>query len=241
MLFNDTTADPSHAPAPASPQLAITWVSTAFKRRERKPIRKVCTRRGPWEVTDGARAPAFAFERVSYDTLKAAMQDIHRRARERVWAIAVGAPHPDLDLQKLHACSGGNFIDLPEGLLLLDFNGFTPGDGQDLSTPESFGEPIIDALRSRLPKALGRATFELLSTASTGLYKNARGEPAYGCASFRLAFALDRSLTLAEQKRVAEAISRLPGFGRLDVYGKRGQGSCINTQIYSPANLLFVA
>ena len=158
--------------------------------------------------------------------------------------MVTGVPRPDLDLTKLHARKGENFIDAPTTLFVCDFDGMTPDKGQDLSKPEHFGQPIVDALRKRLKDtglhSLSKAKLVLVTTASTGMKLNSNGEPAHKCARFRAIFEFDRPLSLKRQKRMVEKMGELPGFASLDATGKVTEESCIDTQVKTHAYNIFV-
>ena len=223
--------------------ISITWVATSPVEAERQPIGKVWALKGKWPVTAGVKRTSYFLEPVVYENLDEATDDVAQRIRVGKWTMVTGAPRGGLDLTKLHARSSDNFVDAPTTLFIADFDGFTADPGEDLSKPEHFGDPIASALRTRLTAAgvhsLAEATFVLTATASTGFDPTSKGEPAYGCARFRLIFETTTPLTLAQQGGIAEAIGRLPGFGTLNADGKPSPEPCIDTNIYPPAYNIF--
>ena len=196
------------APATSSHAITVTWAATSKVPSERVRISKAWTPEGKWPVTDGVQRLKYFLERVDYPNLDALAADIERRIGEGTWTMVTGVPRPDLDLTKLHGRRGGNFIDAATTLFVTDFDGMTPDKGRDLSKPEHFGQPILDALRRRLKVAglhsLSKAKLLLVTTASTGMKLNSNGEPAHKCARFRAIFEFDRPLSLKRQKRLVE-------------------------------------
>ena len=178
-------------------------------------ISKAWAPEGKWPVTDGVQRLKYFFEFVTYPSLDDLAADIARRIAEGTWTMVTGAPRSNLDLTKLHARNGKNFVDAPTVLFVTDFDGMTPDKGDDLSTSEAFGVAIVDTLRRRLDAAalhaLSKAKLVLVTTASTGMALNSLGMPANGCARFRAIFEFDRPLTLKQQKTLVEKIGELSG------------------------------
>jgi hypothetical protein len=231
-------------PKNAAPIL-ITWAATSLVKSDQMPIGKTWTPSGKWPVTAAVqrsgKSNTYAFEQVAYRGLEEAAADILRRIKGGSWTIIAGAPRPELDLKLLHRRLGANFVDAPTSLFIIDADGLTPDPGRDLSRPEHFGKAIVDAVRARLTKAgvntLAKAKLILLATASTGYSVNSAGEPARGCARFRLLFEVDKALTLAQQRVIMEAISKLPGFQSIDAT----KDSCIDVNITTLSGNIFVA
>ena len=223
--------------------ISITWVATSPVEAERQPIGKVWALKGKWPVTAGVKRTSYFLEPVVYENLDEATDDVAQRIRVGKWTMVTGAPRGGLDLTKVHARSSDNFVDAPTTLFIADFDGFTADPGEDLSKPEHFGDPIASALRTRLTAAgiysLAEATFVLTATASTGFDPTSKGEPAYGCARFRLIFETTTPLTLAQQGVIAVGRGTLLGFGTLNADGKPSPEPCIDTNIYPPAYNIF--
>jgi hypothetical protein len=206
----------------------------------------VWTPSGKWPVTPAVQRSGktnlYAFEQASYRRgLEEVADDITRRIKTGSWTMLAGSPRPDLDLKLLHRRLGASFVDAPTTLLIIDADGLTPDPGRDLSRPEHFGKAVVDTVRARLAKAnintLAKAKLILLATASTGYSTNSAGEPARGCARFRLLFETDKALTLKQQKVIMEAIGKLPGFQSIDA----AKDSCIDANVTSLAGNIFVA
>jgi Protein of unknown function (DUF3987)/Primase C terminal 2 (PriCT-2) len=225
--------------------ITVTWAATSQCNFEQERIGKIWTPQGKWRVTDGVQRGAYFFEQAVYRDLDEAAADVVRRVQDGTWTMVAGAPRPDLDLTQLHPRRSENFVDAPTTLFVADFDGFVPDAGKDLSKPEHFGDIVVDALRERLAKAgvrsLAKARLMLVATASTGFDPNSKGKPANSCASFRVIVELDMPLTLKQQKRIAEAIGKREGFGRLNSRGKPAPGSCIDTAIQAASYNIFVA
>jgi Protein of unknown function (DUF3987)/Primase C terminal 2 (PriCT-2) len=224
--------------------ILITWAATSQVKADRAPIGKVWTASGKWPVTAAVQragtANTYAFETVAYRDLEEAASGIFRRIEGGLWTMVAGAPRPELDLSLLARRLGSNFHDVPTTLFIIDVDGLTPDKGEDLSKPDHFGDAVVDTIRARLAKAgvssLAEAKFVLLATASTGFSHNSKGEPAHGCARFRILFETGTPLTLGQQKAVTEALGQLPGFEALDP-GR----SCFDTGVCTVAGNIFVA
>jgi hypothetical protein len=229
---------------PALNAIAVVWAATSKIPAERVRIGKAWAPEGKWPVTDGVQRLKYFFEFVTYPSLDDLAADISRRIAEGTWTMVTGAPRPSLDLTKLHARNGKNFIDAPTVLFVTDFDGMTPDEGKDLSTPEAFGVAIVDTLRSRLDAAglhaLSKAKLVLVTTASTGMALNSLGMPANGCARFRAIFEFDRPLTLKQQKTLVEKMGSLPSFKCLNAVGKATNDPCLDAQIKTHGYNIFV-
>jgi hypothetical protein len=237
--------------APQSPAVAptggstITWASTSHSEADRLPIGKVWVTAGKWGVTDAVRRPGkdntYAFESVAYRDLEEMADDIARRITGGCWTMIAGAPRPELDLSLLHRRIRSNFHDAPTTTFTLDVDGMTPPKGKDLSGAEHFGDAVVDVFRARLKRAgihsLANAKLILLATASTGFAHNSKGEPARGCARFRIILELGSPLTLGQQKALTAALGKLPGFKSLDP----AKVSCFDTDICTLSGNIFVA
>ena len=243
-MSNVNPEPPASAPAVSSHAITVTWAATSKVPSERVRISKAWTPEGKWPVTDGVQRLKYFLERVDYPNLDALAADIERRIGEGTWTMVTGVPRPDLDLTKLHGRRGENFIDAATTLFVTDFDGMTPDKGRDLSKPEHFGQPIVDALRKQLKvtglHSLSKAKLVLVTTASTGMKLNSNGEPAHKCARFRAIFEFDRPLSLKRQKRLVEKMGELPGFAKLDATGKVMEEPCIDTQVKTHAYNIFV-
>jgi hypothetical protein len=209
---------PTSATAAASPTITVTWAATSNVASERLRIGKICKPEGKWPVTDGVTRLKYFFKRADYPSLEAFAADIERRIAEGVWTMITGTPRRDLDLDMLHARNGKNFIDAPTTLFVVDRDGMKPDEGQDLSTPEAFEKGVVaDTIRRRLAMmglpSLSKAKFVLIATASTGMKLNSLGEPANGCARYRIAFVMDTPVTLKECETFAARLN-----GDLKVY-----------------------
>jgi Protein of unknown function (DUF3987) len=228
--------------------IAITWAATSSLSFEQDPVGKVWVRKGKWPVTPAViRTPeknTWFFERVAYRDLDEVAADIARRVQEGTWTMIAGAPRPELDLTRLHRRLGKNFTDDPTNDFTLDCDGMPPDEGGDLSSPECFGKPIVDALRRRLTAvgahSLARTKLILMATASSGMRLNSLGQPANGCARFRIMVALSEGLTLGQKKAIAAAIGKLPGFETVNAKGNAASFIDTNT-IYTTAGNIFVA
>jgi hypothetical protein len=216
--------------------LAVTWVSTSILPFEGERIGKSWAAKGKWPVTPGACKSQYAFTRASYPDLQALAKEINAHGQAGYRAMVMGRLRPGLDLTKLHPRNGETFIDALLWFMIFDIDGFKPERG-DLSRPKEFNDArVLKAIRELLPQALAVVEVLLLASASTGFARDSNGDPADGCARFRPVFLLDRPLTLAQQKMIAEALGRLPGFAK-----PNGKGSAIDLQIYSRAHFVFTA
>ena len=237
--------EPKARERPASNAIAVAWAATSKVLSERVRIGKAWAPEGKWPVTDGVQRLKYFFEFVTYPSLDDLAADISRRIAEGTWTMVTGAPRPSLDLTKLHARNGKNFVDAPTVLFVTDFDGMTPDKGQDLSTPEAFGVAIVDTLRSRLDAAglhaLSKAKLVLVTTASTGMALNSLGMPANGCARFRAIFEFDRPLTLKQQKTLVEKMGSLPGFKCLNAAGEATNDPCLDAQIKTHGYNIFIS
>jgi hypothetical protein len=233
-------------PSPAATNaLAITWAATSHVEADRMPIGKVYSQTGKWGVTAAVQRPGaantYAFEPVVYRGLEEMADDTARRIQSECWTMVAGAPRPELDLTLLHRRIRSNFIDAPTTTFIIDVDGMVPGKGKDLSRPEHFDDDVVDVFRARLKKAgihsLATAKLILLATASTGFAHNSKGEPARGCARFRVILQFSTPLTLGQQKALTAALGKLRGFESLDP----AKVSCLDTDICTVSGNIFVA
>jgi putative DNA primase/helicase len=228
-----------------APPISITWLATSPVEAKRLHIGKMwAPAPNIWPVTSGVMRDAYFFEPAVYNSLDEIFEDLVRRIPGGLWTIAAGAPKPGLDFKTaMHARDGSNFLDIANRLLVLDFDGLIPDPGEDLNlrgVNPFDSDRIVQVLCAHLGKAglnaLTSAGVILLATASTGFPYNAKGQPAQGCARFRALFETDAPITLAQQKMIAAAIGRLPGFESTE-QGK----SCIDGNLYSLAHNVFVS
>lgn len=227
MNVHDTTTSVATA-------LTITYAATSKHEAKREPIGKTWAAAGVWPMTSGVQRKAYHYEIAAYSDLGEVRTDLLRRIRAGTWSIISGAPRPELKPGSLYARIKEHFHDVPNRLLVLDFDGLTPDPGEDISKPEHFsGDVVVDTLCARLEAAgvhsLAQAPLLLVATASTGFEINAKGLPANGCARFRAIWELSRGMTLKERKAVAEALSKLPGLG------------CVDVAIYTVEHNVFIA
>ncbi len=238
--------DPSQfSTAGVATGLTITWAATSHVEADRLPLGKVYAKAGKWGVTPAVQRPGkanvYAYEVAAYRDLEELADDALARIGRGCWTMVAGVPRPELELALLHRRLGLNFTDAPVSTYVIDIDGMLPAKGQDLSTPEAFGDLVIDVFRARLAKAgiksLANAKLVLLATASSGFPTNSRGEPAKGRAWFRIIFELSTALTLGQQKALTAALGKLPGFKSMDP----GKTTCLDTDIHSLAGNIFVA
>jgi hypothetical protein len=222
----------------AGPLIEISWASTALLPFEGEHIGKKWKPEGKWPGTSGVRKSRYAFTCVGYRGLRALAEEINDHGQAGYRAMVMGKPRGGLDLTKLQPRNGEQFIDAPLWFMVFDFDGLKSESG-DLSRPKDFNEArVLKAALALLPPAFARVECLLLATASTGFERDSKGNPANGCARFRLVFLLDRPLTLAQQKIVAAALGKLPGFVK---FNGQERGSVIDTQIYSRGHFVFTA
>ena len=209
------TAEPARERAGTTSLIEVTWASTSTDPAKRLRIGKIWKPKVKWPVTPGAKRKAYVFERARYPDLEAFSVDLDARMRDGGFALVAGWLKPNLDPLQTHPRRALNFVDGPSWLLSLDFDGLAAANSMRLDRPEDFGAGALREARERLPAAFD-ADCVLYATSSTGLPVNAKGEPANGCARFRVVFWLSRPLSFAEQRQITQALKALPGLDCLD-------------------------
>ncbi len=200
--------------------IVVTSGSTSADPTKRLRLSKVYAATGKWPVTPGVKRQAFLFESAHCADLETLAVDLRARMKDGGSALVAGRLKllPRLiDRRKAHRRTAENFADFPCWVLFLDFDGLTATKaGMRIDRPEDFGEAALEEALKLLPAAFD-ADHIVYATSSSGLPRNAKGEPANGRAWFRLAFWLKRPLTFAEQKQIVLALQQLPGLQCLDV------------------------
>jgi hypothetical protein len=202
----------------------VTYASTPTT----PPLRigKVFAASGPWGLTSGVKRLKYDFRCDRVANLSTYAAELSKRIRAGTFAIVMGSPVSTTGAMER---KGFNFTDEPRWTLELDFDGLPSFDGRPIDRPEDFGDTLIEEALKRLPAAFRDAECVLYATSSTGLAFNARGEPADGCARFRLVFWTTSPTTLALQAQIVRALKKLPGL------------QCLDDGAYSLAHFFFIA